>query len=96
LNSGERQKPTLHRWTALGQPNDEKRARIVRQIVGPVERLQLRHVPSDWLIYSMNVGPNLAASIERLRRAAKRRAYVVEEEVTHEDWNPKIRGMMQS
>jgi hypothetical protein len=27
--------------------NDEKRARVVRQIVGPVERLQLRDATSD-------------------------------------------------
>jgi hypothetical protein len=76
--------------------NDEKRARIVRQIVGPVERLQLRHVPSDWLIYAMGIGPDPAASVERLRRAAVRRGYVVEEGVTVEDWNPKVRRMMRS
>jgi hypothetical protein len=77
-------------------PNNEKRVRIVHQIVGPVEYVQLRHVPSDWLIYSTGREPSLAATVKRLRRAAERRGYVVEDGVTLENWNPKIRGMMQS
>jgi hypothetical protein len=76
--------------------NDEKRARMVGQIVGPVEHLQLRHVPSDWLIYAMGIGPDLTASVERLQRTAIRRGYVVEEGVTVEAWNSLIRTIMQS
>jgi hypothetical protein len=71
----------------LQLPNDETRARIVRQLVGPVELLPRRHVPSDWLIYAMGIGTNLAASFERLRQAVIDRGYVVEEGVTIEDWN---------
>jgi hypothetical protein len=79
----------------LSLPSDEKRARIVRQITGPVESIQLRHVPSDWLIYSRPVGPYRAKTIALLRRAAARRGYVVEDGVTVEDWNPRIAGMMK-
>jgi hypothetical protein len=44
----------------------------------------------------MGIGSDRIASVERLRRVAIRRGYVVEEGVTVEDWNPKIRGMMRS
>jgi hypothetical protein len=76
--------------------NDEKRARIVRRPVGPVERIKLDHVPSDWLIVSIGRGSDLTAKFERLRRAAIRYGYVVEEGVTVEDWNPKVRRMTRT
>ena len=80
----------------LGLPDSTRRARIVRQVVGPIEDVQLRHVPSDWVIVAIRRGPSLEATVQRLRRAAERRAYVVEDEVAVEDWNPKVRPMMKS
>jgi hypothetical protein len=58
--------------------------------------IQLRHVPSNWLMHSRPVGPGLTKTIALLRRAAERRGYIVEDGVTVEDWNPKIRGMLRS
>jgi hypothetical protein len=80
----------------LTLPDSTRRARIVRQLVGPIEDVQLRHVPSDWVIVSVRCGPRLEATVERLRRAAARRGYVVEDGVMTEDWNPKVRRMMRS
>ncbi len=53
----------------LRLPDDTKRARIVHQLAGPVERL---------------------------RRAAMRRSYVVASGLTIEDWNPSVAEMMKS
>jgi hypothetical protein len=69
-------------------------ARIVCQIAGPVERLQLRHVPSDWVIVNVGRGPDLIASVERLRQVAILRGFVAEDGVTVEDWNSRIEGML--
>jgi hypothetical protein len=69
----------------LDLPDDTKHARIVKMFVGPVQRLQLRHVPSDWVLHSEGKGPDLAASVEALRRRAKRQGYVVDEGFTVED-----------
>jgi hypothetical protein len=80
----------------LSLPKSTRRARIVRQIVGPVESIQLRQVPSGWAIYSMGRGADLVATVKRLRRAAERRGYAVEDEVAVEDWSPRIRAMMRS
>jgi hypothetical protein len=70
----------------LKLPDSNKHARIVHQLVGPVQRLQLRHVPSTWVLYSEDKGPDLAACVEALRRCAVRQGYVVDEGFEVEDW----------
>jgi hypothetical protein len=45
---------------------------------------------------NVGLGLDLAATIARIRRAAERRGYAVEDEVVVEDWNPMIRGMLRS
>jgi hypothetical protein len=80
----------------LSLPTDEMRARIVCQITERVEHLQLRHVPSDWLIVSMSRGSDITATVDRLRRVAERRGYVVGDGMTVEDWNQRIAAMNPS
>ncbi len=70
-------------------PDDTKHARIVAQIAGPVSRLYVRHVPSDWVLFTTGHGPDLVADIENLRRPAERNGYAVEPGYTVEDWTPK-------
>jgi hypothetical protein len=41
-------------------------ARIVHDVAGPVDHLQLRHVPSDWVPFSMIGGPDPTKEIVRL------------------------------
>jgi hypothetical protein len=77
-------------------PDDTNRARIVLMIVGPIPTLQLRHVPSDWVLGRTGVGPNVAVSVAEFRAAAKRDGYRVEAGYAVEDWNPRIRGAMRS
>lgn len=77
----------------LRLPDETKHARIVNVVVGPVGYFQLRHVPSDWVIVTVGHGPANAA---RLRQAARRRGYAVDERVEVEDWNSTIAGMMKS
>ena len=69
----------------LQLPDDAKTARIVYQLSGPVRRLALRHVPSDWHITDVGVGPDLVASVEELRGRARRQGYVVAPGYTTED-----------
>jgi hypothetical protein len=83
-----------HRKT-LQIPDDRKRARIVYDVAGPVDHLQLRHLPSDWVLYSMIGGPEPIAEIARLREEAERDGYVGEDEVAFEDSNPVNRKMMR-
>jgi hypothetical protein len=56
--------------------------------------IQLRHVPRDWLIYSIGCRPDLAATVKLLCRPAERRGDVVEKRLTLDDWNPKVRRMI--
>jgi hypothetical protein len=79
----------------LQVPDDTKRDRIVHDVAGPVDHLQRRHVPSDWVLFSMIGGPEPTKEIVRLRKSAERRGYVVDDEVDFEDWNPVIRRMMR-
>ena len=73
----------------LRLPDDTKHARIIHMLVGPVQWLQLRHVSSNWVLTSLSLGPDLASSVETLRRQAMRRGYVVDEGLTVEDWRNK-------
>jgi hypothetical protein len=66
-------------------PDDSKRCRIVFQLIGPVRRLQVRHVPSDWLFTSQGCGADVAASVEELRGRARRQGYLVDEGYATED-----------
>jgi hypothetical protein len=77
-------------------PHGTKHARIVVQIVGPVMRLHLRHVPSDWVIFTTGQGPDRVASVEKPRQRAERNGYSVEPGYTIEDGNPKIAGSPRS
>lgn len=61
----------------LKLPDDAKNARIVYQLIGPVRRLALRHVPSDWHITDVGVGPDVDSSVEELRGRAVRQGYAV-------------------
>jgi hypothetical protein len=72
--------------TTLKPPDDNKRARIVHQLIGPVQRPQLRHVPSDWVLHSEGKGRDLAVCVEALRRRAIRQGYIVDDGFTMEDW----------
>jgi hypothetical protein len=80
----------------LSLPADTKSARIVHTLVGPVQRLQLRHVPSNWVIHSEGKGPDLAAFVEVLRRRAVRQGYVVDEGYDVEDWRTITEKVMRS
>jgi hypothetical protein len=86
---------SYHRKT-LQVPDDTKRARIVHTLTGELHRLQLRHVPSDWVLDSLMCAPDPTEDIARMRQDAERRGYVVEDAVAFEDWNPVIRKMMRS
>jgi len=70
----------------LKLPDETKHARIVHVFAGPIQRLQLRHVPSDWVLHSEGKGPDLADNVESLRRRAIRQGYVVDEGFAVEDW----------
>jgi len=70
----------------LKLPDDTKHARIVHMFSGPIQRLQLRHVPSDWVLYSEGKGPDLLRNVKELRRAAVKHGYVVDEGFAVEDW----------
>lgn len=80
----------------LQLPDESKHARIVHQFVGPVQRLHLRHVPSDWVITSAEIGPDATASIEELRGRAKRQGYTVDSGYIVEDWREITEKMMRS
>lgn len=67
-------------------PDDKPTAYIVHMKVGPILRLQLRRVTDDWVIGRMTCGPDRAKDVERLRRAAEKHGYAVEEVVREEDW----------
>lgn len=69
----------------LKLPDDSKNARIIYQLIGPVRRLALRHVPSDWHITDSGVGPDVASSVEELRGRARRQGYAVEPGYATED-----------
>jgi hypothetical protein len=76
----------------LTLPDATKNARIVFQSLGPVRRLALRHVPSDWHLVSAGIGPDLAGSIEELRRLARRQGYAVAPGDATEDLRGKKSG----
>src|SRR2546426_616500 len=57
-------RPGRDQSVTLRLPDETKHARIVNVVVGPVGYLQLRHVPSDWVIVTVGHGP---ASAVRLR-----------------------------
>jgi hypothetical protein len=84
--------PTRGRSATLHLPDGTKHARIVLVIVGPIPRLQLRHVPSDWVLRRMVVGCDVAESVERFRQSAERHGHRVGRGHTVEDWNPRIAG----
>jgi hypothetical protein len=75
-------------------PVDTKHARVVVVLVGPIQRLQLRHVPLNYLIYSTGYGGDREAGVERLRGQSERRGYTVEPAYAVEDGNARIRKMM--
>lgn len=82
----------------LTLPDDSKNARIILQLVGPVRRLQLRHVPSDWMIEAQGVGVDLDASVATLRSRARRQGYAVEpgyvtEDLRSERWGGKSKAV---
>jgi hypothetical protein len=58
-----------------------------------VDRVQLRHVPSDWVVYSMTCGITVEATAERLRRSAERKGWVVDEGIATEDWKKILAEM---
>jgi hypothetical protein len=77
-------------------PDDTKHARIVVMISGPVSRLHVRLVPSDWVIFTTPHGPDLKSEVKKLRRRAERNGYTVELGYRIEDRKPKIGGMLKS
>ena len=62
-----------------------KRARIVVTHSGPIQRVQLRHIPSDWLIYSTPTQLNVEATAARIRTYSARKGYMVDEVVAIEE-----------
>ncbi|HLZ07304.1 MAG TPA: hypothetical protein VKT80_01860 [Chloroflexota bacterium] len=48
----------------LKLPDDTKHARTVHMFSGPIQRLQLRHAPSEWVIHSEGKGADLAESVD--------------------------------
>ena len=80
----------------LRLPDDTKCARIVLQITGPLARLHLRHVPSNWVITWTGIGPNIDVQVDEFRRVAERHGYMVEPGYSVEDWTARIKGMMKS
>jgi hypothetical protein len=54
-------------------PDDTKHARIVHQLIGPCEHLQVRNVPSDWVLHSKGTRPKLTLSVEELWGPVMRR-----------------------
>jgi len=70
-------------------PDDTKHARIVVQIAGPVSRLHVRRVPSDWVLFTTGHGPDLVADVEKLRQRAVRNGFTVEPGYRIEDRKPK-------
>jgi hypothetical protein len=76
--------------------DDTKHARIVIQIVGPVSRLHVRHVPSDWVLFTIGHSPDLVADIEKVRQCAERNGYTVEPGYKIEDRNPRIDGALKA
>jgi hypothetical protein len=77
-------------------PDDTRLARIVVMISGPVSRLHVRHVASDWVIFTTPHGPDLKAEVKKLRRRAERDGYTVEPGFTVEDRKSKIGATLKS
>ena len=79
----------------LKLPADTKLVRIAHQLVGPIQRLEVPPVPSDWVLYSSHKGSDLLTSVKELRRLALSQGDDVDDGSTVEDRRP-ITEMMRS